>query len=376
MWEQGIIRETAVLFQKGSKPRVILFNCDVCGQQLYFESSSCTQCHSPLGYLLEHRALSALREEARDDESGVVSWVALAPIAEGRRFRSCKNAAIGACNWLVPADSDSVYCVACALSETIPNLSEAKRREAWTKLEAAKRRLLFTLQALDLPIESKLEAPERGMAFRFLKGTGGAPVTTGHAQGIITINVDEADPAFLANEQERFGEAYRTTLGHFRHEVGHYYFDRLVAESPLIEEFRELFGDERVDYQQALARHYEAGPRPDWVENFISAYASSHPWEDWAETWAHYLHMVDTLETARSYGLAVSAPSEDGGEGRIVARSLNFEDFDALMDAWHPVSLALNGLNRSMGLPDAYPFSVSPPVREKLAFVHRVIRRR
>jgi hypothetical protein len=88
-------------------------------------------------------------------------------------------------------------------------------------------------------------------------------------------------------------------LGHFRHEVGHYFWDRLVATDPhQLEEFRVLFGDDRQDYGEALKRHYDEGAPANWQDTYISMYATMHPWEDFAETWAHYLHIVDTLETA------------------------------------------------------------------------------
>jgi hypothetical protein len=176
--------------------------------------------------------------------------------------------------------------------------------------------------------------------------------------------------------REKMGEGYRTVLGHLRHEIGHYYWDRFVRDGALLESFREMFGDERQDYAEALERHYESGPPADWNESFISAYASMHPWEDWAETWAHYLHMVDTLETAKSHGLTVRAPAADTPGERIATDRLAFFDFESLTTGWNAVTLALNSLNRSMGMKDAYPFVLSARVLGKLRYVHECVQSR
>jgi hypothetical protein len=353
---------------------VILFTCDVCGQQLYFESTRCTHCGSPLGYLVSQRSISVLTPARGGNEGGQDTFTASDPRARGETFRRCRNTVQhDACNWMIPAQSGAEYCDSCALTEVIPDLADAESRQAWGHLEAAKRRLLFTLRSLRLPVKPKTRAPDTGLAFRFLKSAPGALVTTGHDGGVITINIAEANAAFRENERERLGEAYRTTLGHLRHEIGHYYFDRLIAGSQHLDRFRELFGDERAGYEQALSRHYETGPPQDWQQAFVSAYATMHPWEDWAETWAHYLHMVDTLETAQSYGLAVREPTAHGQAQSVEARSVDARDFEALSRHFHVLTLAMNGLNRSMGLPDAYPFAISPRVHEKLAFVHDII---
>jgi hypothetical protein len=169
-------------------------------------------------------------------------------------------------------------------------------------------------------------------------------------------------------------ERYRTLLGHFRHESGHYYFDRLVADSEWIDEYRALFGDERQDYGEALKRHYSEGPAADWQSHFVSTYASSHPWEDWAETWAHYLHMLDTLETANACGLALHPVKHDEPELNRVTLPTKTDAFDNIASDWFALTYVLNSLNRSIGMPDSYPFTLSTPVLEKLGFVHKVVR--
>jgi hypothetical protein len=201
---------------------------------------------------------------------------------------------------------------------------------------------------------------------------------TGHAGGLITISLAEADDAVREKTRNVMHEPYRTLLGHFRHEVAHYYWDRLIgdrSEGPERESFRALFGDERADYSAALQRHYDNGPPADWPQHFVTAYASTHPWEDWAETWAHYFHMVDTLETAGAFGLRVR-PRVSKGAG--LSTSIDFDPHDAgldrIIDAWLPLTFAVNSINRSMGIADLYPFVLAPPVIVKLAFIHDRIR--
>jgi len=347
-----------------------LFACDNCQQTLYFENSFCVSCGETLGYVPDAAVLATLRSPVADAEG--VFDVAL-PGAHTHRYRQCRNAREhDACNWLVPADDSSEFCASCALSEVIPDLSDAYNDQVWRRIEAAKRRLLYTLFALKLPVSPR-DADGRGLAFRFLKGTEDAPVMTGHDEGVITLNVDEADFAFRENMREKMGEGYRTVLGHLRHEIGHYYWDLLVRDGGRIEAFREIFGDENRSYEEALEHHYDFGPPLGWNESFISAYASMHPWEDWAETWAHYLHMVDTLETAKSHGLTVRTPAAEKPGERIATERLAFFDFESLTTGWNAVTLAMNSLNRSMGMKDAYPFVITAPVLEKLRFVHELV---
>jgi hypothetical protein len=346
-----------------------LFACDRCQQTLYFENHRCVNCSGTLGYSPDFARLATLRAP-EGDASGVFEVSSNNTAGgESRRYRQCRNTIDhDACNWLVDADSASEFCRSCSLSEVIPDLTDPANDAAWRRIEAAKRRLLYTLYALHLPVVPRAANSDTGLAFRFLKGTADQPVITGHDAGIITLNVDEADFAFRENMREKMGEGYRTVLGHLRHEIGHYYWDQLIANSARLDAFRERFGDERTSYEQSLERHYESGPPPNWAETFISAYASMHPWEDWAETWAHYLHLVDTLETAKSHGLTVKLPTEK--PERIATDRLAFFDFESLITGWSAVTLALNSLNRSMGMKDVYPFVLTAPVLEKLRFVH------
>jgi hypothetical protein len=354
-----------------------LFQCDHCGQALSFENSACARCRKALGYAVEADKLVVLPEEASEPNRPFQ-----VPALGTGWYLECRNySEHQACNWLVQTTRERPsgeaglkppYCRSCELTEVIPDLSDPDNLQAWVKIERAKRRLLYTLAGLKLPAPSKHDAPTEGLSFRFLRGTEQQPVMTGHSSGVVTLNIAEANAAFRENMREKLGEAYRTVLGHLRHEIGHYYWDRLVAGTAAHEPFVRLFGDERQDYQKAIARHYDEGPPSDWAESFISAYASMHPWEDWAETWAHYLHLVDTLETAKSHGVSVRVPGKSGVE-LIATDALAFRDFESLAEGWHAVTATLNGLSRSMGLEDAYPFVLSGPVHDKLRFIHQLI---
>ena len=351
-----------------------IFSC-VCAQIVFFESISCIRCGRTLAFLPDRGALSAVEDDGAPEE---MIWRPAGGGAEGERYRACRNhREHGVCNWAVPDAEPEEYCRSCRLNRTIPDLGDPGAKEAWHQLEIAKRRLVYTLLDLALPLDSKAEDPAGGVAFEFLKDdpAGAGKVFTGHSDGVVTINVAEAEAPFRERMREQMGEAYRTLLGHFRHEIGHYYWARLIDDGPFLQRFRGLFGDERADYTLARQRYYDAGPPSDWQPRFVSKYASMHPWEDWAETWAHYLHMVDTLETARSYGLALKArPIPDGpAQPALAVRRLDPHSFEDLVSAWLPVTIALNSLNRSMGLPDPYPFVLGEPALEKLRFVHTVI---
>jgi hypothetical protein len=280
---------------------------------------------------------------------------------------------------MVGEQDPPALCVACRLDRTIPDLSVPGNPEKWGRVEIAKRRLISSLLALGLPVASRMqEDPNRGLAFDFLGSPpGGPPVMTGHAAGVITLNIDEAEDAKREEVREAMHEPYRTILGHLRHETGHYYWDRIIAGSRRLEGFRRVFGDERQDYGQALQRHHSQGPPPDWQQNFISAYASAHPWEDWAETWAHYLHMTDTLDTASSFRLELDRsrmPFERFTEEVLFeSEPVGVAPFLPLINGWILLTAALNELSLSMGLADFYPFVLSRAAVTKLDFVHLAV---
>ncbi len=313
--------------------------------------------------------------EALDDQT----WRLESDSADGV-YRRCANLESPAgCNWLVPNDDPQQLCVSCRLNRTIPDLSIAENRENWARIEIAKRRLISAVVALGLPIRSRLgEDPERGLAFDFLHTPAQGPtVLTGHENGIITLNIEEADDATREKIREQFHESYRTLLGHLRHEIGHYYWDRLIPGTSWHARFRALFGDESQDYSAMLAKHYASGPPADWPDRYVSAYASAHPWEDWAETWAHYLHLVDTSDVALSFGVNIDGAALEFE--RFTADSLfepedeGAEEFLTLVNGWTRLTAVLNEFSRSMGQPDFYPFILPRSAVAKLQFVHLLI---
>lgn len=349
-----------------------LFHCDHCEQLIFFENVQCLECRHPLAFLPDLMDMGSFE---RTEEDGL--WRSPAPAAEGRLYRACENyTQHNVCNWAVPADDPIPLCVSCRVTEVIPDLDRPGHKEAWYKLEVAKRRLAYSLVSLGLPISNRVDDPERGLAFEFKadpKEKDAPPVLTGHANGVITINIAEADDAERERRRLALHEPYRTLLGHMRHEVGHYYWDRLIAGSDRLQSFRELFGDEQADYGESLKRHYQQGPPADWQAKLISTYASAHPWEDWAETWAHYLHMTDTLEMAASTGLALKPRAKNAPTLKADPKLVERGSFDQMLDAWYPLTYVLNSLNRGLGLPDGYPFVLSPPAVEKLRFVHETV---
>jgi hypothetical protein len=201
------------------------------------------------------------------------------------------------------------------------------------------------------------------------------PVTTGHADGVITIDLAESNDAHREQMRAELGEPYRTMLGHLRHEIGHYYWSILIQpDQRALTDFRDLFGDQQADYAEALQRHYTQGPPPDWQDRHVSAYATAHPWEDWAETFAHYLHIRDTLQTAAAFGMIVVGPHFD--PSLIAAPNVHPDErFEEILSDWIPLTLALNAINRSMGRDDLYPFVLSPGAQERLVFVHSHVKR-
>jgi len=347
-----------------------IFHCYHCQHLVFFENYRCMQCKHPLAFLPDVADIGSLEPVGKE------RWRARSPDARERLYRLCQNySRHNVCNWAVPENDAQTLCVSCRLTRVIPDLERPGRKEAWFRLEVAKRRLIYTLQALHLPVASKTVDPDHGLAYEFLADPdqpGAPPVLTGHKDGVITVSLAEADDAEREKRRVHLGEAYRTLLGHFRHEIGHYYWDRLIRDAGRLDGFRQLFGDEREDYGQALRRNYEKGPPADWQQRFVSAYASTHPWEDWAETWAHYLHMTDTLETAAACGLMLR-PRRQDEPALPTACAERFQSFDVLIDAWYHVTYVLNELNRGLGQHDGYPFVLSPPAVEKLHFVHDTI---
>lgn len=347
-----------------------LFRCDHCGHALYFENVVCEHCGHRLGYEPESNALVSLEA---DDHDG--TWHA--PHLPGQTFAFCANAEFGACNWIVDAASGDRYCRACRHNEIIPPMEDAQSLIRWQVIERAKKRLIYSLLRLRLPLATRAQDNVHGLSFRFLnEALSPVPVMTGHLEGVITIALAEADDAQREYRRTQFNEPYRTLLGHFRHEIGHHYWDILVENSPAIAEFRQLFGDERQPYDECLQRYYASGAPVDWQARYISGYATCHPWEDFAESWAHYLHLVDTTEMAAAFGVRMRPALDATGEltARIDFDPYRIEGVEELIENWVPLASLINNLNRAVGQHDAYPFVLTPVVIEKLGFIHRLVR--
>lgn len=341
------------------------FSCSACGNKVYFENVACVKCGHALGFDASLQSIVTLQSEPSDNS------LYRRIDGSGDRLRYCANAFYGVCNWLTH-DGGSAMCPACSLNRTIPNLSEFGNLQAWRDLERAKKRIVYSLLRFGLPFDGA-GSPQGPLTFNFVRSA-----ITGHLDGVITIDIMEADAVERERQRQQFGEPYRSLLGHLRHESGHYYWNVLIGSTNLLDEFRTLFGDERPDYSSAIVQHYNAGPPQDWSYRHVSAYASAHAWEDWAETWAHYLHMVDTLDTAEASGMEPrTAGLSFGASWPFKTYDLYREEtFDALLERWVPLTLAMNGLNRSMGHEDFYPFVIPEPAVAKLGFVHRAIRER
>jgi len=350
---------------------VLAFTCDACGQLVFFENTACLACGAPLGFI-PGRGLMSLAPGAVDNtrfrivgEPGAGTW------------RRCVNADWIACNWMVPDETVGDRCRSCELTRTLPDTNDPTAHQALMVTESAKRRLMFQLDTLELPIVSRGADPDHGLAFDLLSSHS-ARVTTGHADGVITIDLAESDDSHREWLRKMMGEPYRTMLGHLRHEIGHYYWMVFSRDPGVLERIRSLFGDDTVDYQAALAEHYEIGPTPGWEQHHVSNYATTHPWEDWAETFAHYLHIRGTLQTAAAYGVFVEGPAElrntpmanmfRSDPAHAVARG----SFATIMADWVPLTYALNEINSAMGKTPLYPFVLRPRVVEKLDLVHQL----
>jgi len=350
------------------------YPCPNCRRPNHFEVRVCPSCNFTLGYCPESDEFLFLGDNA-------TAW----RDARGSRHDvvvCANNNDYAICNWLVPATGGPLLCLACRHNRTIPDLTGQNVPARWAKVEAAKRRLFHTLLHLKLPAETMAEAQTKGtcpgLAFDFLYDPAGEQsghplITTGHEAGVITLNLLEADDVQREKMRTSLGEPYRTLLGHFRHEVGHYYFSRLIEGRPEIENFRLTFGDERISYEEAKQKHYSQGGS-GWSSNYVSSYASMHPWEDFAETFAHLLHIIDALATIDSFGLRMTE-WPDAAEHHAIDFDPYRATTDQLIGKWGPFAFAANAINRAMGQPDLYPFQLPDAVVAKLDFINRLVQR-
>ena len=328
-----------------------LFSCPVCQQQVYFENSVCLACGSEIAFAPD-----------------LMQMVAVGA-ADGAHRTCVQRATTEACNWAIESADPIERCRSCRLTGAESAVgADALRARA----EAAKRQVIYTLLQLGVPFAPKMGDDDlQGLRFVWTLPAAGAPTFTGQQNGTITLNLNEADDAHREATRVSFGEPQRTVLGHLRHELSHFFFHRFVEGWPAIENFRSTFGDERVDYTAAIQHHYEQGPAADWQQHFVSAYASAHPWEDWAETCAHYLLMVDAVDTAEAWGLQLSSVGGVGGQPAQAAATAPVERL--VLDHWLPLARFLNAMSRSLGLPDSYPYLLPPPLLGKLRLVQHAL---
>ncbi len=346
-----------------------IFECQ-CGSTLYFENTRCLACGGEVGWCPACARICSL-QAASGTEYRCGYGDCGAPLVK------CHNYALeDVCNRCIRIDGSapapSALCDCCRYNDTIPDLSVDGNRKKWARLEAAKRRLFYMLDHLGLPHGTAASGFEPPLAFdfkadripsnEFWRSMGDEErVYTGHADGKITINIREADPAERESLRVDLDEAHRTLIGHFRHEIGHYYWDLLVKGICEPDSIR-IFGDhDNPGYADALERHYRDGAPTNWQESHISAYATMHPWEDFAETFAAYLDLTSVLETAASVGFGAIPDVRTAELGEMV-------------HAYRRIGIAMNEMNRAMGLLDFLPEILAPPVVEKMRFVHGLVR--
>jgi len=344
------------------------FACSNCSNVVFFDNNRCLKCGAEVGY--DRLSDSMVAWQSRPD------------------LKRCANGTEhGVCNWLMPLEIQSPLCLSCRFNRVIPDLTKPENILLWARMESAKRRLVYSMLRIGLPAVTRNSSSEAGLVFDFLEPAPGALVLTGHNLGVITLNLQEADDAVREQNRQLMHEPYRTLLGHFRHEVGHYYLwlwlerEQSDHEGPLMKAFREVFGDERANYSEALQRHYEHGAPLGWEQSFISAYATTHPWEDWAETWAHYLHLTDGLETAHAFGMDAEKALQrtERFDPSLVSLPPPFDkrnpdDFLGMLQRWSAITPALNEISISLGQRDLYPFVLNAPVARKLHYVHCLVR--
>lgn len=316
-----------------------LFSCPNCQARLFFDNLACMNC----GQMVAFDTTTLRMRGFTPDEA-------------------CFNRQRISCNWVVETQG-ATLCLSCGRNKLIPPVDEPLQLRRWEDAEHSKRRLIYDLLRQHIA-PRPINSPDHGLWFEIVVSAefgGQGNVTMGHENGLITIDASEADSDVREMRRKRLGEPYRTMLGHMRHEAGHYYWDRLAGLGGFLDAFHALFGNEQDDYQASLDRHYAEGPPADWQDRFISAYASAHAWEEWAETFAHYLHMMDGIETARSASLLnIELPDSFSTDA----------DFARAIDGWVDIALFLNAMNRGLGYREFYPFILNPPVRQKLTFIH------
>lgn len=332
-------------------PAVKRLQCPTCANEVFFDSLNCVRCLTGLAVDL-----------AADREMEMIDVAAATP---------CTNRATWGCNWPAADGDDTQHCASCVLVD--PGQRGADR--SMVQFQSAQRRALYQLSQLGVPWRSPSSTADATAAdgdaldparattelrFAYRSRNAGDVAIIGHRGGEITLDLDEADPARREQIRATLGEHYRTPLGHIRHELGHYvWLNHVATEAAVLDEFRNMFGDERSDYTSSLEEHYARLDDGSWRDDHVSFYASAHPWEDFAESWAQLMHVHDVVETGASWGV-VDLPDDPTDARAWLGNSIT-------------ASVAANELARSMGMRDLYPFALSAGVRAKVEFCWRLV---
>lgn len=341
-----------------------IFQCGNCNHPLFFENYTCENCGHLSGYRHHDRTMLTF-------DPWVTPYIGY---DDGISYKFCDNRALGVCNWVMKSEENESFCTACQLNGRLPIDRNGDQFNSWQSLEIAKHRLVYQLQKIGLRLVSKIRSVD-GLSFDFVSKITEPKLMTGHDNGVITIMLEEADSVYREDMRQKMDEPYRTIIGHLRHEVGHYFWNRLIANDyEVLTNFRNLFGDDRADYQEALKFYYKNTTPVNWQKDFVSQYATSHPWEDWAETWAHYLHIMDMLETAYWFGMKVTPfDSKQGMNADAYFDPYTHINFEEIVKTCIAMTFAVNSINKSMGLQDIYPFVISDKVKEKMQFIHELL---
>jgi hypothetical protein len=344
-----------------------IFECPHCLNPLAFESTHCERCGHAVGYLNQYSELKLL---VQGEHGKIYS-------EEGRTYQYCQHHQHGVCNWLVPTDSVHSLCDVCLLDQNLSGITSEEQRVTWKKMEQAKHRLIYSLNRLNLPVVSKSDAPDHGLSFEFLtEEYPSSPVRNGYSNGLITINLARADAGSTGSLRHRIEEHHGSIMSFLRHEIGHYYWEQLVLSNrAILQTFRELFGDEIPDYDQALDQHHQIGPPDNWQKDYSSKYATFHARADWAETWSHYLYLMDLLESAYALGLSIRPNLQSASSMSMYASFDPYKEteFEKILDAVIPLTFAVSHLNQRTEQPNLYSFSIPEPVIRKLRFVHQLL---
>ncbi|TWT52364.1 putative zinc-binding metallopeptidase [Allorhodopirellula solitaria] len=325
-----------------------------CGRRIFFNNHSCLACEAILGRCDECRSLTSFTSHGEHAECDVCHTSVHA--CENQNFHVCRS---------YVSDADKL-CQWCQFTAVTPDTSIPQQVSQWATMESAKRRLLLELHRLSLPPYVDNLTESHPLSFLFLADTvdeqgNEKRIITGHDQGVITINLAEADSVHRERTRVELGEPQRTLIGHMRHEVGHY-IDWAWAMQVDPEGYHALFGDpQAIDYSQAMDHHYQNGAPENWAENHVSAYATMHPWEDFAETANLYLDIM---------AIATTANDQDRAHFDLSPQA----DMPKLVNEILQIVVEASEYNCDLGLAPLLPEQLPPAVIEKLAYVHSLRR--